>query len=283
VSGLTRPATPAELAWVATPAVRSHVVDSAGELGAISAAAPWRVRVTERGEAAVVGPWREHLSDCAVFGLWCSTPRVPAIVEDLAGVAREHGFSRLVGPLVPLADARVYARAGLDPVERILVMRYDFRSQAARREDMPDGLTLRDATEADLDAVLALDAECFDPFWHFDPAQLEHLARTGRMAVGTVEGTLVGYTLTTLRAGDGSLGRLAVAPAGRRRGIGRALVGESLGWLAQRGARHASLSTQEDNTASRTLYRSMGFRETADTLVVCASSALLPPAGGEER
>jgi ribosomal-protein-alanine N-acetyltransferase len=142
---------------------------------------------------------------------------------------------------------------------------------------------VRDATGADLEAVMRLDAACFDPFWHFDRTQLEHLARTGRMAVGTVEDALVGYTLTTLRAGDGSLGRLAVAPAARRRGIGGALVGEALGWLAQRGARHASLSTQEDNTASRTLYRSMGFRETADTLVVCASPTLLPPAGGEGR
>jgi len=34
------------------------------------------------------------------------------------------------------------------------------------------------------------------------------------------------------------------------------------------------LSTQEDNMASRALYRSIGFRETGDVLVACASGAL---------
>jgi hypothetical protein len=50
--------------------------------------------------------------------------------------------------------------------------------------------------------------------------------------------------------------------------------------LAERGVRNAVLSTQEDNTVSRMLYRTLGFTESQDRLLVCASGALQDlPAG----
>jgi [ribosomal protein S18]-alanine N-acetyltransferase len=281
VSGVTRPATRAELAWVAPSAVHARVAGSVEELAATLESEPWRVRVTARGEAAILGRWREHTDDCAVMGLWCSARRVPLLIADLLEVARHEGFERLVGPLVSENEAAPYLDAGLRVIERVIVMRMKPMRLAAPAHAI-EGLQVRAVTADDMDGLLRLDAECFDPFWHYDATSLARLASSDRVVVGVLDGRTVGYTLCTLRAGDGSLGRLAVSPAFRRRGIGGTLVADAVEWLAAQGARQAVLSTQEDNTASRTLYRASGFRETGDVLVACASGALEVPGAGHE-
>jgi len=278
VTRLTREATRAELAWVAPAAVRAQVVADVGELGALSDSEPWRVRVTERGEAVVLGRWREHLNDCAVLGLWCAPARVPIVVTDLLEVARERGFTRLLGPLVHERDAAPYLDAGLDVAERVIVMRADTRATAHRFE-APGGPALRAAVADDLPDLLRLDGECFEPFWHYDAPSLDRLMRRERVLLAVLDGRTVGYTLCTLRAGEGSLGRLAVSPGFRRRGIGRHLVTEALTWLASRGVSRVVLSTQEGNAVSRELYRHTGFSETGDVLIACASKALPGPSG----
>jgi [ribosomal protein S18]-alanine N-acetyltransferase len=278
VSGITRPAERTELAWVAPPAVRAQVVADVAELARILAAEPWRVRVTERGEAAFLERWRPHLNDCAVLGLWCLPRRVPVLVADLLEVAREQGFDRLLGPLVPEQYARPYLESGLRVVERVRVLRTDAPLVArASAHGAPGGVTFRVADPGDLPAVARLDAACFEPFWHYDLHLLERLATTGRVAVALRDGAVIGYTLATARGGDGSLGRLAVAPSMRRRGVGRALVSEAVAWMASRGARSVVLSTQEDNEASLALYRRLGFRESPGALVACASGPLQGP------
>ena len=279
-TSLTRPAAAADLAWIAAPAVSLRVVDSAAELVAISSADPWRVRVTDRGEAMILGRWRDHLPDCAVLALWCDPRRIPVIVADLLSVAAEQGFEHLIGPLAPESEASRYREAGLQVTDRVRVMRLD-RPVRAEQPGSPAGVKLRPARASDLPAILALDASCFDPFWRYDSARMEQLMAADRVAVATIEGTVVGYTLSTLRAGDGGLGRLAVAPAHRRRGIGRALALEAIGWAAGSGAHSVVLSTQEVNMASRGLYRSIGFRETGDMLVVCASGPLAASGASE--
>jgi ribosomal protein S18 acetylase RimI-like enzyme len=223
----------------------------------------------------ILGRWREHLPDCAVLALWCDPRRIPVIVTDLLGVARDEGFERLVGPLAPENEARRYLEAGLRVTERVTVMRLD-RPTHAGTPRAHAGVTVRLAREDDLARLLALDAACFDRFWRYDAASLARLMASDRVAVATVDAEIVGYTLSTLRGGDGGLGRLAVAAPHRRRGIGRALALEAVAWVAGSGARSVVLSTQEVNMASRGLYRSIGFRETGDVLVVCASDLLAP-------
>ena len=279
MSGFTRPASPSDLAWIAAPAGSARLVESAAELMAMSAQEPWRVRVTDRGEAMILGRWRAHLSDCAVLALWCDPRRIPVIIPELATVAAAQGFTRLIGPLAPESETRRYLEAGLHVTERVAVMRLE-RPARAPAPQLPRAVTIRPAESADLGDLLALDSSCFDPFWRYDDTQLARLMSADRVSVATVEGSLVGYTLSTLRAGDGGLGRLAVAARHRRRGIGRALALEAISWAARSGARSVVLSTQEVNMASRGLYRSIGFRETGDVLVVCTSDVLIAPGAG---
>ena len=62
-------------------------------------------------------------------------------------------------------------------------------------------------------------------------------------------------------ADEGEILNLAVAPPGRRRGLGRALVRGVLDALTSRGARAIYLEVRESNAPARALYAAHGFRE----------------------
>lgn len=273
MSGVTRPAADAELYWVAPAAARARLVADTAELAAISVSEPWRVRVTERGEAALLGRWREHTDDCAVLGLWCAPARVPVLVCDLIEVARSRGFGRLLGPLVPASAARPYLEAGLHVAQRVVVYRLE-RPGRVTATSPAAGVSIREAGPGDLAAITRIDRRAFDSFWRYDTGQLARLFADGRAAVAEEDGAAIGYTLATVSGVEGSVGRLAVEPGHRRRGNGAALASEAVEWLARRGARAVTLSTQDDNEASRALYAALGFRLLPEELVACASERL---------
>jgi ribosomal-protein-alanine N-acetyltransferase len=276
MSSVTRPAESAELAWIGPAALRAHLVADAAELVAIAAAEPWRVRVTGRDEAALVGRWREHSGDMAVLGLWCAPSRVPLLMCDLAEVARVRGFARLLGPLVPESQAGPYLDAGLHVVERVAVLRLDRPGRIAP-VPAPPGVCVRQASIDDLEAIGRIDRAAFPEFWRYDRSDLARLLGTGRGTLAEEEGVAIGYTLATVSGGEASLGRLAVVPASRRRGVGAALVCEAVCWLAGQGVRAVTLSTQTENEASLRLYGRLGFRRLREALVACASGPLAAP------
>lgn len=69
---------------------------------------------------------------------------------------------------------------------------------------------------------------------------------------------------------------LAVLPAGRRRGVGRALLLESFRRLARRGRRRAILGVEERNAAARRLYEALGMRASGRSTDLFKT--ILPPA-----
>ena len=70
---------------------------------------------------------------------------------------------------------------------------------------------------------------------------------------------VLGYAITGRAGDEGYLQRLAVAPAARRAGVGRALALDGLRWLRRRGARRAVVNTQYGNDAALALYLGLGF------------------------
>jgi [ribosomal protein S18]-alanine N-acetyltransferase len=70
-----------------------------------------------------------------------------------------------------------------------------------------------------------------------------------------------GYVVAIDAADEGEILNLAVAPQGRRRGLGRALVERVLDVLSGRGARQIYLEVRESNAPARRLYAALGFRE----------------------
>lgn len=79
--------------------------------------------------------------------------------------------------------------------------------------------------------------------------------------VAEADGGVAGYVVARAAAAEGEILNLAVAPAGRRRGIGHALVGQVAAELATRGVRDVFLEVRESNAGARALYAAHGFRE----------------------
>jgi ribosomal-protein-alanine N-acetyltransferase len=72
---------------------------------------------------------------------------------------------------------------------------------------------------------------------------------------------LVGFVLTRLAADEMEMLNLAVAPARRRRGLGRRLVAEALARGRARGIEQCWLEVRASNRAALDFYRALGFRE----------------------
>ena len=81
------------------------------------------------------------------------------------------------------------------------------------------------------------------------------------VAEGNGAHAIAGYVVALDAADKGEILNLAVAPAGRRNGLGRALVEEVLEALAERGVRQVYLEVRESNAPARALYAAHGFRE----------------------
>jgi len=62
-------------------------------------------------------------------------------------------------------------------------------------------------------------------------------------------------------ADEGEILNLAVAPDGRRRGLGRELVRATIDALTEREVRQVYLEVRESNAPARALYATFGFKE----------------------
>lgn len=93
----------------------------------------------------------------------------------------------------------------------------------------------------------------------FDPS-LWRVAWAGEEAVAAVIGRI--------REGVGIVDYVATRRAWRRRGLARALLLSCLHGFAEKGAAHARLYTNAENSqGARTLYESVGFRQTGEHLL----------------
>ncbi len=233
--------------------------------------APWRVRMSSAGAAAVVERWRADLDILAIRGLWCMEQAIPQMLSELGALAEAQGFARLLSPLTPVDSRRMYERAGMEVVQRLVSFRLDRTAAAAIDAPAPNGVRLRRATPADPAILDALDRASFDDFWAYGPERIARYIAEERVVVAESEGRAIGYTLCTVERSSGTLGRLAVSPESRRSGVGAFLVRDAVTAMLGSGASAITLCTQQENDAARSLYRAMGFREIPGGLVMLMS------------
>ena len=126
-----------------------------------------------------------------------------------------------------------------------------------------EGIRIRTAGEADLDAVMALEQAAFPASaWERATMQAEIASEWGRYIIAVDgDGQVLGYAGLRAVGVEGDVQTIAVAEAARGRGIGRALLTELLAEAERRGVRELFLEVRADNPAARGLYASMGFRE----------------------
>ncbi len=150
---------------------------------------------------------------------------------------------------------------------------------------MERAVRLRDAALDDADSLVALQqASPGSALWSV--ADYESLLSADStvclLAQDESNDEPVGFVLARLAADEMEILNLAVAPARRRRGLGRRLVAEALGRGRARGAGQCWLEVRASNLAALEFYNALGFRERSrrrayyrdpvEDAVVCARS-----------
>ncbi len=255
------------------PAVKAaHLMASAEEFSAFRDAAPWRVRVNDAGEALVVARWRAHLDVLAIRGLWSAPHRLADLVDDARSVARAQGLSVVLSPLASGETRDAYLASGMSEVERIVALQGEVARLHARQ--LPEGVRIRPARSTDVPDLERVDGECFTEFWRYGSAELEESLAAERVCVVESEqGAIYGYSTCACYGATVTVGRLAVAPAARRRGLASALLLDAALWAQAVDAYAVTLCTQEDNSVSREFYASAGLVELPECYILAACDA----------
>jgi ribosomal-protein-alanine N-acetyltransferase len=124
--------------------------------------------------------------------------------------------------------------------------------------------SIRPATDADVDAVVELEATCLgDDAWSRGLVEqgIAHALPTITYLVAVQDRTVLGHAVASSAGDDAELQRIAVAPAYRRAGVASALLAEVERRAAEDGATRLLLEVRDDNTAAAAFYASRGFEE----------------------
>ncbi|MBA3521845.1 MAG: ribosomal protein S18-alanine N-acetyltransferase [Gemmatimonadales bacterium] len=125
---------------------------------------------------------------------------------------------------------------------------------------MDEPYRIRSAVLSDAPAMVAIERQCFSDPW--SEASFRE-ALTSPWTFGLVAQTargVAGYLIGREVAGTGEVLNLAVAPGGRRRGVGGALLRGGLTALRRRKVEEVFLEVRESNHSAQALYLSHGFR-----------------------
>lgn len=230
-------------------------------------------------ERARAGPWRGD----GLVAYLAPLPQAPPPSADFLvrclDTLAQRGYAEVITSALIGSEQRPFRAVGFEPRERLRLLVHDLAA-------LPPGppVPLRRATKADWPEVLDVDASSFSAFWRLDRGGLsEALVATPtsrfRIASNRRPGTpvfssavfgsdVLGYAITGRAGDEGYLQRLAVAPAARRSGLGRALALDGLRWLRRRGVRRAVVNTQYGNDAALDLYLGLGFAMEPSDLAV---------------
>lgn len=123
---------------------------------------------------------------------------------------------------------------------------------------------LRTATLDDHAAIMELETSTFGTdAWSAESMRAELANPHARYLVASPlgESNVVGYAglLAPRRSEQADIQTIAVAPAARRGGLGRALMNALISEAKGRGAREVFLEVRADNPAARRLYDDLGF------------------------
>lgn len=121
------------------------------------------------------------------------------------------------------------------------------------------------ASEADLDAVAALEAESFTNPWPRATLvwELENSDVTRAYLLRDEAGAGIGFCVCWVIFEELHINTLAVAPAARRQGFATALLRHVMADAAASGATRATLEVRASNAAALALYGRLGFRVAA--------------------
>jgi GNAT superfamily N-acetyltransferase len=223
-----------------------------------------------------VGPWRGSDRVGLISLVAGPTPPSVALVRQACDELTRRGYDDALTGALSDEERPAFAAVGFEPKDHLHLL---VRPMGIVPAPYSGPARLRAGHRWDRSRALAVDGRAFPPFWRLDKGGLlEAIAATpvARFRVATEGRRVVGYAVTGLAGDHGYLQRLAVDPDQQGRGVARALVTDSIRWLARRRVAHAVVNTQVDNERALDLYERMGFRRQPHGLVVLGRSLRIP-------
>ncbi|MFX0169170.1 MAG: ribosomal protein S18-alanine N-acetyltransferase [Candidatus Hodarchaeota archaeon] len=126
-------------------------------------------------------------------------------------------------------------------------------------------VTIRAATEEDLEAILQIETHSFPAPWNEAAFQIYFQFFPDLFFIASKDGTTVGYIIASIHQEAnnrriGHLDSIAVAQPYRRQSIGRQLMMRIFRAFEEKGCQEALLVVRVSNQAAQQLYRSFGFQ-----------------------
>jgi len=122
-------------------------------------------------------------------------------------------------------------------------------------------IRVRDAYVEDIALVMSIDHAAFVPPWQMPLDDVRQAIRQAASATILLwQGEAMGYQISTRHQTSGHLARIAIHPAMQGRGLGAALLDDTLRRFLRRGVRAITLNTQASNIQSQRLYERYEFR-----------------------
>lgn len=197
-----------------------------------------------------------------------TSPRSPSDrdLELWADALTAAGYRTVRTGAVATGTGERLAHAGYHPVQELVLLCHDHPSEAAAPE-LPTARLARSAPARQ--RASDVDRAAFDDGWQLDPAAVDDVCRaTPRHRARTAGDGVHAYAISGRDARQGFLQRLAVEPDHQGSGLGRALVADSLRWLARRRVQRVLVNTPVDNDRALELYERAGFRRLPEPLRV---------------
>ena len=120
-------------------------------------------------------------------------------------------------------------------------------------------ISFRAMTEADIPALVAIEAQSFYDAWNKNMLRNEIANELTTYLVMEYAGKLVGYAGFWLVAGEAQVTRVAVLKARQGQGLGTQLTAALIEAAWQQGATAVTLEVRTSNLAARQVYQKNGF------------------------
>lgn len=132
-----------------------------------------------------------------------------------------------------------------------------------------DDLFVRLMEPDDLPSVASIDQAAFEPIWQNSLNQVRQSYEQAAIAtVAESENEIVGYQVTTVNMFAAHLARLAVKPGLQGHQVGTTLLYDLVQRCRTERLWQITINTQDNNQASLTLYRKVGFQLTGEAFPV---------------
>ena len=115
--------------------------------------------------------------------------------------------------------------------------------------------------EADIEQILEIERSSFNRYDAYSLADFErwYHYNPDLCLAAVVDARIAGYVLTRILPGIGDLASLAIHPAYRRRGIGKALLDETERRVKTYGVNEINLEVRKTNRPGLAFWQGMGF------------------------